>query len=160
MNKLALRYTLNQLAKLVGKENLPKIISFWNGLINKEMSREEYKDIIGEPTLSPDADITKGFFIFDKTNADFQFIEKPDTKAVFHIGHFDRVKSGTIGEFTYKFEMLNGKIVRRLYMYDDGAASFADMPELIQYLAELGTKEISVEDFKEGLINLGLTFNK
>ena len=66
MNKLALRYTLNLFAKLVGKEHLPTILNFTNHTTNKKMSRDEYEEILGEPTFKPDSNCVNGFYLFDE----------------------------------------------------------------------------------------------
>lgn len=154
MNKLALRYTLNLFAKLVGKEHLPTILNFTNHTTNKKMSRDEYEEILGEPTFKPDSTCVNGFYLFDENHPVFKTLEK-NTVALFFIGHYNP-DGGCVSEFKYTFEMKNGRTVRRLHVYDQAAALLGSMPELIQYLAELGDKNISVSDFRKGLADIGL----
>lgn len=154
MNKLALRYTFNLLAKLVGAENLTTLLNFTSSITNKNMSREEYEEILGEPTFKPDPDCVNGFHLFDENHPAFSSFRK-DEIACFSIGHYNP-DGGCVAEFMYRFEASNGRVVRRLNVFDEAASLLAAMPELIQYLAELGEKEISVYDFRKGLLDIGL----
>ncbi len=101
------------------------------------------------------ADVVKGFYVAGNPNPGFTVVGGDEVYAAVYIGKYDIRYGGGVGEFKYIFGLLRGKPYRRLCIFDDGIAVFAEMPELLTYLTELGTKDVSVGEFTEGLKRLG-----
>ena len=62
---------------------------------------------------------------------------------------------GTRGEFSIDWELLGGKLIPRLKVYDDAWKVLSEETTLLQKLGELNDKNSSQEDVSRMLVSIG-----
>ena len=104
------------------------------------------------------AHFIKGFFqhsraFYAKT---LTSIQHKDTVDMINIGFFDP-QGGAAGEFSVRWLRVGDKITPHLEAFDDSWRALANMPELIQFMAEVDGLDITPHFFREHLLTLGFT---